>query len=250
MRGPAEGQRQSVPDTGAQTGRRVALISGVAVAALAMGADLAGLGHDVFVVQVVQDLMLMIVAPVLLVLGAPRCVVSIPGALAHPATVWALFYGTMFGYFITPVYAFSIAHPLLNDYVGLQFLASGALYWASMDGNHRVGRQFPHAVGLMSLATGIPVSVLIGLSLITTKVSISPANTLADVHLGAAVLWVAGSVAFTAAFTLVFVQWYRQEERGGHGVESSADEAASYRAELAAHRARMAATHEGAGGPR
>lgn len=234
------------------------------VAAIALGADIGGLGHDSFVFQVVQDLLLIIVAPAALVLGDPmtwaldregasaqRLRVAMASrqvaALTHPATVWMLFYGTMFGYFITPVYALSIAHPLLNDYVGLQFLVVGLLYWVSMDGTHRAGRQFPHAVGLMSLATGIPVSALIGVSLITTKVSISPFDTLADVHLGTAILWVFGSVAFTAAFWLVFVQWYHQEDRDPDRSPPSAEEVESYRAELAAHRARMAAAQQPGG---
>lgn len=249
--------------------RTAAFVGGLGVVALAVDSGIAAYDDSVFVMHVVQHLMLMTVAPVLIALGAPVTLVLQAGGrttkrrglavlnsaafrvLTFPVLVWLAFYGTMFAYFLTPLYAASLRHPLLHDLTHVEVLAVGVLYWLPMVGLDRSHWQFPYPGRLLSLATGIPFSAFLGIALMSVRTPISPAHTLADVQAGGGILWGVTGLLNVAALGVVVLQWSHHEERRAARADRRADQAASYDVELAAHRARLAVAQArlaGAGG--
>lgn len=249
--------------------RTAGFLGGLVVVILAVDSGIAAYDDSVFVMHVVQHLMLMTVAPVLIALGAPvtlalqaggrttqrRLLAVLKSAafrvLTFPVAVWLAFYGTMFAYFLTPLYAISLRHPLLHDLTHLEFLAVGLAYWLPMVGLDRSHWQFAYPARLLSLATGIPFSAFLGISLMSVRTPISPAHTLADVQAGGGILWGVTGLLNVVAVGVVVLQWSGHEERQAARIDRRAEEAASYQVELAAHRARLAAARArlaGAGG--
>lgn len=211
--------------------RTTAFVAGMAVVTLAVNSGLAAYDDSVFVVHVVQHILLMSVAPVLLALGAPVTLLLQAGdrtvqrrtlrvlnsrvfqAATFPVVVWLVFFGTMFAYFLTPLYALSLRHPLVHDYSHFQFLAAGFAYWLPIVGIDRSRWQMPYPARILYLFTGIPFAAFLGISLMSESRSISPAHTLADVHGGGAVLWAFGEISTLVALGLVVAQWAGHEER-------------------------------------
>ena len=104
-------------------------------------------------------------------------------------------YVTMIGYFLTPFYNFSLEHPLVHDLTHLHFLISGAIFWWVIIGKDpsRWRLSFPGKLGL--LATGIPVTAVLGLALTGDRTSIAPHfHTVADTRAGGSILWIFGEL--------------------------------------------------------
>src|SRR5579871_3644510 len=101
--------------------RTAAFLAGLAAVVLALQSPVATLTASYFEAHVAQHLLLMVVAPPLLALGAPmtlllqtssrrtkalahRFLNSPPFvAVSHPVPVWFLYYGAMFVFFLTPL---------------------------------------------------------------------------------------------------------------------------------------------------
>ena len=125
---------------------------GLVVVDLALQSPVATLTGTYFQAHVVQHLLLMIAAPPLLALGAPSTLLlqtssrrtkstwlkilnSRPfGVLTHPVTVWFLYFGVMFAFFLTSLINVAMEHMWLMDVMNLLFLLTGTLYWWPMVG--------------------------------------------------------------------------------------------------------------------
>jgi putative copper resistance protein D len=144
--------------------------------------------------------------------------------ITHPVVVVIASYGTMLVYLLTPLYNFSLEHPLLHDLLHLHFLISGALFWWIVIGRDpsRWRLSFPAKLGV--LAVGIPVNAILGVSLTGATVSIAPHfHTLGDTHVGGSVLWVVGELTSLIAVGIVLYQWMQYEERVAVRADRRAD---------------------------
>lgn len=212
--------------------RTASFVGGCALLVVAVQSGLAGYDDEVFTLHVVQHLILMNFAPILLALSAPVTLAlqassrptqeRILRVLHHPvvefvtrpAFVVVVAYGTMIGYFLTPFYAFSLEHPWVHELSHLHFLVSGCLFWWLVIGRDPSRWRLSHPARLGVLATGIPVNVVLGLSLTGATSSIAARfHTVADTHQGGAVLWIAGELIVLVALGISLFQWMRYEER-------------------------------------
>src|SRR5437763_1577307 len=132
--------------------RAQAFYAGLGALALAIAPPLDGLADKLFWAHMVQHALLQMVAPPLIVLGAPWLTVwrplSLGGrrrvgrwlvrsrlrfvgrALAVPAVAWLLFLGTIWVSHLPAVFDFAARHPLLHESEHLVFLALGLLFWS------------------------------------------------------------------------------------------------------------------------
>lgn len=210
--------------------RSVSFAAGVVAVFLAVGSGVAYYEDSSFVMHVIQGLALMNVAPVLLALGAPVTLLlrasgrrsrNLALSLLHcrpvetltrPVFAAALAYVTMIVYFLTPVYALSIRHPLLHDYAHLQFLVVGCLYWWPVVGVDPSHWRLSYPARLGYLVTGVPVNGILGVALTLSRSSIDPAvSTVVDTHRGGAVFWGVGELLLLAGIAVMYVQWARSD---------------------------------------
>ena len=211
--------------------RSTAFLVGLGSVLIATGSGLAYYDDSVFAVHVIQHLVLMMVAPPLLALGAPltlavqsarrptqRKILAVIHSgpvkvITFPVVVWLSYYATMFVYFFSPLYGLSLRHPLFHDYTHLHFLVAGLLFWVPIVGLDPSRWRLPFPARVLFLFTGLPFDAFLGIAIMGMARSIAPAHTLSDTHAGGAIFW-AGSELFTIiGLTVIVAQWARADER-------------------------------------
>ena len=148
--------------------------------------------------------------------------------ITNPLVAASTVYVTMIGYFLTPFYNFSLEHPLVHDLSHLHFLITGCIFWWVVIGADpsRWHLSYPAKLGL--LATGIPVTAVLGLALTGARTSIAPAfHTVADTRAGGSLLWVVGELTMLTAMGLLLFQWMRFDEREAIRADRRADQEAA-----------------------
>lgn len=133
--------------------RAQAFYAGLVAVALAISPPLDGLADRLFWWHMVQHALLQMVAPPLIVLGAPwlavwRPVTSLGGRrrvsrwlvssplrraarlFSAPAVAWVLFLGPIWLSHLPAVFDFAARHPLVHETEHLLFLGTGLLFWS------------------------------------------------------------------------------------------------------------------------
>jgi putative copper resistance protein D len=211
--------------------RTLSFFSGLVALFVAVASGLASYDDSVFVMHIIQHLLLMMVAPPLLSLGAPitlalqasrrrtqtgllRVLHSPPaGLLTLPLVAGALYYVSMWVDLDSGFYPYSLVHPLVHAASHLVMFVLGCLFWWPVVGLDRLPREPPRAVRLFGLLLGMPFEVFLGIALMSSSRTVAPEHTLADTHAGGAVFWFLSMVITALAIAMVGRQWLRSEER-------------------------------------
>ena len=236
--------------------------AGLIVVAYAVEGGVAYYDVSNFTISVIQHLLLIAVAPPLLAMGAPltlalqsssprtttvllKVLRGAPARLfTHPVVAFAGLMGTMYVFFLTPLYGFSERHPVLQAYLLLHFLVAGCLFWWPMVGKDLLPRRFGFGTRFVLVFVSVPFNAVLGLIIAGVGRPLYPAgNTLADTQSGGNVLWGLLEVLTVAALALLFVQWAREEERRAVRADRQLDAA------LAAARASVAPPPTTTGAP-
>lgn len=222
--------------------RTVAFLSGLALVLLATESGIAAYDEVLFSLHIVQHILLGMVAPLLLVLGAPitlalqagsrptqsrilRILHSAPvKVLTHPLTAWLLFSTSIVTLYFTPLYELSLRNGWFHVATHAYFVLAGCLFLA-----HVVGLDpIPHALGygarLLYVVVLLPFHTFVGVALLTMSTVIAAgwydhverrwgASLLADQRTGAGLLWTAGELFGLLCIGIVVHQWMSAEER-------------------------------------
>ena len=191
--------------------RTAAFVSGLGVIAVSLQSGLAAF-DDTFWVHNLQHVLLMMVAPPLLALGAPITLAlrstagagrrRLVGVLHDPSvrsmmtrpTVLLLDYNlTMAVYLLTPLYRLSLEHVWLHVLTHSYFILCGLLFWLPVAGLDPVPGRLALRRRLALAAAAIPINAAIALA---AYERLAPAS-------GALSLLVAGSVASCGGVLLV-----------------------------------------------
>jgi len=166
--------------------RTVAFLAGLVAVDLALQSPVATFTASYFQAHVAQHLLLMVVAPPLLALGAPSTLLlqtagratkkkwlavlrSRPFAIAtHPVLVWFFYFGAMFAFFLSPMLNFAMEHMAIMDAVNLAFLLGGTFYWWPMVGlDPIVHWRMGYGARLANLALGVPFESFLGIAIMS-----------------------------------------------------------------------------------
>ncbi|MDN5920374.1 MAG: cytochrome c oxidase assembly protein [Pseudonocardia sp.] len=224
------------------TRRIVYWFLGLAVIFVGVSSSLGVYDRALFTVPAIQHMLLQMIAPVGLVLGAPTSLAlrTLPKAwrrrilavlhsppvrlMSHPAMAFALFAITQFVFYYTPIYEGSLTNVWVHDIMHLHFVLTGFLfYWAllSIDPTpHRVRFSFRL---LLIIGMG-PVHILLGIPIMMSKSLFAEdfyrslardwgPSLLEDQHIGGAILWGFGDISAIALIGAFILQWFRSDER-------------------------------------
>jgi putative copper resistance protein D len=227
--------------------RTMAFLSGLVGIVIALQSPVASFTMEYFQAHVIQHLLLMIIAPPLLAMGAPMTLALQTSSrsgkirllallnsrpfkiLTHPLPVWFLYYFSMFAFFLTFAINYAMLHMWVMDLVNVGFLFASTLFWWPLVGLDPVPHwQMSHGLRMVSLLVGVPIEAFLALALLSDSHPVASMYTLSSTHAGAAILWVGAELFTFLALIPVFVQWVRSEER------KTAREDARMDAELAA----------------
>jgi putative copper resistance protein D len=259
-------------------GRVIAWFAGLAVVGWAGIGGLSQYAHVLFSAHMGSHMMLSMVAPILLVLGAPITLAlrTLPGPrqqgevsprgllmsflhsglvrlLTHPLVGPALFIGSLFVLYFTGLFGFLMTSHWGHGAMQLHFLAVGALYYYVIIGVDPSPRTLPPAVRFAILMLTIPFHALFSVALMSARTVIAepywliidrPYRTdlLADQYLGGGISWAMGEVPLVLVFGALFVQWIRSDRREARRRDRAADRDGD--TELEAYNARLLALSE------
>lgn len=224
--------------------RTAAFAGSLATVVVATQSGIARYDTTLFSAHVVQHVLLGMVAPVLVVLGAPltlalqsgrpattlalRRVLHHPAVrvLGHPLTAAVLFSGTLVVLYTTGLYEATLRSDVLHAWLHLHFMVVGYL-WASavlVVDPHPV--RLPHAARLGLVAFTVPFHAILGVALLGSTTVIASSfyaeggrtwgtSALADQRTGAGILWGVGELFSVLLGAAVLMSWMRHSEREG-----------------------------------
>jgi len=225
--------------------RSLAFGGGLAVVAIALCSGLAHYDTSVFALHVVQHMLLAMVAPPLLALGAPitlalqggsrpvqerllRALHSAPvTVLTHPVVTWVLFGGSLIALYATGLYPITLRHPWLHDLVHVHFLVTGMLFFWPVVGLDPGRWRLPFGARLLYLLVAVPFHAVVGVALISTPAPLWSAHTLADQQTGGGVMMLGGDLLTVVILAVVFAQWASAEERAAVRLDAMGPDAST-----------------------
>lgn len=257
------------PVPGARTS---AFLLGLVVIAVALQSGVQRYDTTLFSIHMVQHLLLMLVAPPLLLLGAPitqllrvvspafrrRVLLPFLGSgpmvfLSHPVTAWLLFTVVLWGTHFSPLFDIALENPPVHLLEHGLYLVAAALFWFPIVGADPGPRRLGYPARGMYLLLQMPPSSFLAMAVLFAKAPLyehyatlgAPygVTALADQQAAAGIMWLWTDVTFIVAILLVLGAWMIHDERRAVEVEAQVDE---QRAALAARADRLAASKAGA----
>ena len=229
--------------------RTVAFLAGLAAVDLALQSPVATFTGSSFQAHILQHLLLMVVGPPLLALGAPSTLLLQAGSrrtqttwlavlrsrpfavLTHPVVVWGMYFGAMLAFFLSSLVNYAMQHMAVMDLLNLVFLMGGCFYWWPMVGlDPIVHWRMGYGARIANLAIGVPFEAFLGIAIMSEHSPIASMYTLQSTHSGGALLWAATELATFMGLVPVFAQWARSESRAGARADARADALAGVRA--------------------
>jgi cytochrome c oxidase assembly factor CtaG len=221
--------------------RTASFMAGLATLALALLSGIDGFSERLLSVHMVQHLLLGLVAPALLLWGAParlalgstrgRARTALAAALASPASrtlgrpaaAFALFATVVLATHLTGLYELALEHPFVHELEHAAYFWSGVALLAPLI----AADPMPHAPGPIArfawlmgamAAMALPGALLTFATSVRYPYYVAPAralgrSALADQHMAGAIMWVGGGVVVFALALALAMRALHEEER-------------------------------------
>jgi putative copper resistance protein D len=232
--------------------RTGAFAAGIAALVAATQSGLAAYDTTLFSAHTVQHVLLGMVAPTLLALGAPVTLAlqassrplqqvlvevlhSAPARLvAHPVVVWVLFGGTLVALYAGPLLEASLRNDVVHGLVHAHFVAAGVLFCWTAVGTDPNPHRLPHGARVGFVFLAVPVHAIVGLTLLGTTSLVAGGayaeapppwldDVLGDQRLGAGILWATGEIFGLLLTGIALARWMGAEEREGRRADARLD---------------------------
>ncbi|MFI0817557.1 cytochrome c oxidase assembly protein [Streptomyces sp. NPDC021098] len=258
-------------------GRLVAFTAGVLTIVVAMCTGLNDYGMVMFSVHMVQHMIISMVSPILLLLGAPVTLAlrALPAAgrgrkgprellvallhsrymrfITHPVFTIPLFIASLYGLYFTPLFDFLMGSKAGHIGMMVHFLAVGLVFfWPIMGvdpGPHRPG----YVMRMLELFAGMPFHAFFGIALMMASAPMVGTfehppgslgiDALSDQNAAGGIAWAFSEVPSVIVLVALVYQWYKSDQRQARRDDRTADrdgdqELAAYNAYLASLQAR------------
>ncbi|MDG4860669.1 cytochrome c oxidase assembly protein [Streptomyces sp. T-3] len=239
-------------------GRTIAFVLGVLTIALVMCTKLNDYGMVMFSVHMVQHMVISMLSPILLLLGAPITLAlrAMPVAsrrgrkgprelllmllhsrymkvVTHPAFTIPMFIASLYGLYFTPLFDFLMESKPGHIFMMVHFLAVGLVFfWPIMGvdpGPHRPG----YVMRMLELFAGMPFHAFFGIALMMATTPMvgtfmhPPASLgidpLADQEAGGGIAWAFSEIPSVVVLVALLFQWRNSEEREARRSDRQAD---------------------------
>ncbi|MEV0113000.1 cytochrome c oxidase assembly protein [Streptomyces sp. NPDC050844] len=258
-------------------GRTVSFVAGVLTVLLVMCTKLNDYGMVMFSVHMVQHMVISMLSPILILLGAPITLAlrALPVAgkgrkgprewllwvlhsryiriITHPAFTIPLFIASLYALYFTPLFDTLMGSKAGHIGMMVHFLAVGLVFfWPIMGvdpGPHRPG----YIMRMLELFAGMPFHAFFGIALMMASEPMigtyknPPASlgidALSDQTAAGGIAWAFSEVPSVLVLLALLFQWYRSEQRQARRTDRAADrdgdkELEAYNAYLASLAAR------------
>ncbi|MFD0313484.1 cytochrome c oxidase assembly protein [Streptomyces flavalbus] len=258
-------------------GRTVAFVTGVLTIALVMCTKLNDYGMVMFSVHMVQHMVISMLSPILILLGAPITLAlrALPPAgrgrtgprelllgllhsrylrvITHPGFTIPMFIASLYALYFTPLFDFLMESRPGHIAMMVHFLAVGLVFfWPIMGvdpGPHRPG----YLMRMLELFAGMPFHAFFGIALMMASTPMVDTYThppaslgidaLSDQNAAGGIAWAFSEIPSVLVLIALMFQWYASDQRQARRQDRAADrdgdkELEAYNAYLASLNAR------------
>ncbi len=256
------------------TGRIIAWLFGCFVLLFATSSGLGRYMPAMFSMHMAAHMLLSMLTPVLLVLGAPVTLAlrALPTAgkgdppgprewllaamhsklsqfFTNPIVATVLFVAGFYGLYFGGIFDAAVGTHAAHLAMNLHFLLTGYLFYWVVIGIDPTPRPIP-MLGKVAMVFGsLPLHAFFGVTLMSTKSVLGESfykslqlywhsDLLGDQRLGGGIAWAAGEVPLVVVMIALFVQWTRSDQRTAKRLDRAADRDDD--AELVAYNAMLA----------
>ncbi|MFD7556130.1 cytochrome c oxidase assembly protein [Streptomyces sp. NPDC059835] len=259
------------------TGRTIAFTVGVLTVVLVMCTKLNDYGMVMFSVHMVQHMVISMITPILLLLGAPMTLAlrALPPAarghkgprelllmllhsrymriITHPAFTIPMFIASLYALYFTPIFDFLMESRTGHIAMMVHFLAVGIVFFWPIMGVDPGPQRPGYVMRMLELFAGMPFHAFFGIALMMASqpmiktYSNPPASLgidpLLDQQWGGGIAWAFSEIPSVLVLVALMYQWYHSEQRAAKRADRAADrdgdqELAAYNSYLASLRAR------------
>jgi cytochrome c oxidase assembly factor CtaG len=240
-------------------GRTAAWLLGCAALLVATSSGIGRFAPAMFSVHMGQHMILGMLVPILLVLGAPvtlalralppsgragppgprewlLAAVHSPIArwLTHPLVALALFVGSYYVLYFSGLFPAALPEHWAHKLMNLHFLLVGAIFFWPIVGVDPAPRRLPPAARMGLVFASVPFHAFFGVAVMSANTALGGdfyrglalpwvPDPLVDQHLGGGLAWAAGEVPLLLVVIALLIQWSRQDERSARRDDRRAD---------------------------
>ena len=217
--------------------RIAAFIAGAMLMTIVLVPPIEPLADSSFAWHMTQHVVLMLVGPPLILLGAPlllavalprpqvarRLTAAASSPVGHvlfaPLTGWLVFVAVLWMSHFSPLYEAALDHRAVHVFEHALYVGASFLFWASIVQVGYTPKPLPYAARMLYLFLAIPQGAFLGLALYAARYVMyphylsgrTPALALADQQNGGAVMWIAGGLLLFIAFMCTAGAWAAAE---------------------------------------
>lgn len=239
-------------------GRTIAWVAGLALLFYTTNGAFNAYEQYLFSVHMLGHMMLTMLIPLVLVLGAPITLalrathkrsdgswggrewilwmVQTPYSkvITHPAVAAVVFAGSLWVFYFTPIARWAAEEHIGHQWMIIHFLISGYLFSLSMIGIDPVPYRFPYALRIVTLFATMASHAFFGVTIMTGNGLLLAdwygamgrtwgATPLEDQNLGGGIAWGIGELPTLALALIVAIQWSRSDEKEQKRKDRAAD---------------------------
>ncbi|WP_166905482.1 cytochrome c oxidase assembly protein [Mycobacterium sp. DL440] len=255
-------------------GRTFAWLLGCAALLFTTSSGLGRYMPAMFSMHMIAHMLLSMLVPVLLVLGAPVTLAlralpavrrgSPPGPrewllaalhsrvsqfLTQPIIATVLFVAGFYGLYFGGIFDAAVSNHAAHILMNVHFLVSGYLFYWVVIGVDPTPRPVPHLVKIGMVFASLPLHAFFGVVLMGMDTVLGESfyrslqlpwhtDLLGDQHLGGGIAWAAGEVPLVIVMLALLIQWRRSDQRTAKRLDRAADRDDD--ADLAAYNAMLA----------
>ena len=236
-------------------GRTISFALGISAIDFATSGGLGVYSHFAFSWHMVAHMVLGMIAPIGIILGAPLTlllrnlpagrtsderglrgyVVSILHSryfmtITHPIVALAIFDGSLFALYLTPIFGNLMTGHMGHVLMDIHFILAGALFFHVIVGIDPNPRKVPHLIRVIILFAAMSIHAFFSLALISMNTLLDNgyfkalqrpwwSDLLADQKLGGSIGWAMGEIPILIALIATFIQWVRADSREAERIE-------------------------------
>jgi cytochrome c oxidase assembly factor CtaG/putative copper export protein len=255
-------------------GRTLAWMCGCATLLFTTSSGLGRYMPAMFSMHMVAHMLLSMLVPILLVLGAPMTLAlrALPAAgrgeppgprewllaalhsrvsrfLTNPIVATVVFVAGFYGLYLGGVFDAAVSNHAAHVLMNVHFLLSGYLFYWVVIGIDPTPRQIPQLGKVAMVFASLPLHAFFGVVLMGMETVLGEAfyrslqlswhtDLLGDQRLGGGIAWAAGEVPLVVVMIALLIQWRRSDQRTAKRLDRAADRDDD--ADLAAYNAMLA----------
>jgi len=235
------------------------VLGGCGALLVATGSSLATYDTTLLSTHMAQHMVLSMVTPVFLALGAPITLAlrTLPGrprgvllsalhsrlarVVSFPPVALALFIASPWVLYLSGWYEATLRSGALHDLLHLHFVVVGCLFFWPLLGLDPVPGRVAHPFRMLTVFATLPFHAFLGVTIMSMDTLIGrdwylslerswPPSPTADQHIAGGILWASGDAVGLIFFAVLFVQWIRESQREAERVDRRLDREEASRA--------------------